>query len=147
MTHPTLESDRFTSDPGFRVTVQIPEMYSQQILDGVLKLNPLDYGDYDRVTFQTALGTQQFRSLGSGRNTVTDGVAQVPCIELSFFLPDDQALTTQVIEAIYATHPYEEPVIFVQSCLRSLHRRGMDEDNPNRFWNSKPADWVPQEHR
>jgi len=51
-----------------------------------------------------------------------------------------------VIEAIYFAHPYEEPVIFVETGMRTLHIRGLDEENPHRFWNAERADWVPEEH-
>ena len=53
----------------------------------------------------------------------------------------------QVLRSIYASHPYEEPVVFVETCVRTLHIRGVDEDNPNRFWNNEAEDWVPEEHR
>ena len=92
-------------------------------------------------------GVQQFRSCGTGRNAATARVVEVACTELSVFLPDDPALTARVLEAVYHAHPYEEPVIFVTPCLRTLHIRGMEKDNPNRFWNNAAEDWVPDEHR
>lgn len=147
MTLPRLTNPRFQTEQGFRVTVQVPELHSQKIIDAVLAVANLKYGDYDRVTFSTDSGSQQFRSLGSGRNAATDDVMAVPCVEVSFFLPDDEADTIKVFTQVYAAHPYEEPVIFVAPCLRCLHVRGTDEDNPNRFWNSDPEDWVPHEHR
>ncbi len=147
MPFPTLKTDRFTPEAGFRVTVQTPDENVRAITQSVLARTALKYGDYDSVTFRTAPGVQQFRSLGSGRNAATEAAVEVPCVELSFFLQQDDALVTRVIEAIYSAHPYEEPVIFVEPCLRSLHIRGLDEDNPNRFWNASPADWVPKEHQ
>ncbi|SFL23449.1 hypothetical protein SAMN04488518_1259 [Pseudovibrio ascidiaceicola] len=147
MTLPNLTTERFTPERGFRITVQIPDQNAQTVVEHVLKETPLRYGDYDSVTFKTATGVQQFRSLGSGRNTATEDVVVVPCMELSFFILDDDVLVARVVEAIYSAHPYEEPVVFVEACLRTLHIRGLDEDNPNRFWNSAPADWVPEEHR
>lgn len=147
MALPALKTNRFTSEPGFRVTVQTPDQNAQTIVENVLAEAPLKYGDYDSVTFKTATGVQQFRSLGSGRNAATETVVEVPCVELSFFLEGSETMVTRVVEAIYSAHPYEEPVVFVEACLRTLHIRGLDEDNPNRFWNSKPADWVPKEHQ
>ncbi|KZL14713.1 MULTISPECIES: hypothetical protein [unclassified Pseudovibrio] len=144
---PTLKTKRFTHEHGLRITVQVPEPSAQNIIDHLCKITSLKYGDYDSVTFKTAGGIQRFRSLGSGRNAATTDAVEVLCIELSFFLENDAALAAQVIEEVYCTHPYEEPVIFVENCLRTLHFRGMDEGNPNRFWNAAPADWVPEEHR
>jgi len=142
-----LTSLRFTTEPGYRVTVQIPEQSAEKIVTEVLTVDALKYGDYDSVAFKTALGTQQFRSLGSGRNAPTSAIVTVPCVEVSFFISDTKDTVKRIVEAIYAAHPYEEPVIFVETCLRTLHVRGLDEDNPIKFWNSPPSDWVPEEHQ
>jgi hypothetical protein len=144
---PKSENSRFNSQLGLRITVQVPETHSQNVVDAVLTKDALTYGDYDSVTFKTALGTQQFKSIGTGRNSATRQVVEVPCCELSFFLPDDEVTVIQVLKLIYSAHPYEEPVIFIEPCTRTLHIRGIDEDNPNRFWNNEPQDWVPTEHR
>lgn len=147
MKTPELKTGRFIPEDGLRVTVQVPETHVKRIVDAVLAVSALKYGDYDRVTFQTAAGTQSFRSLGSGRNAATEAAVEVPCVELSFFLGREDAGAAQVLESVYASHPYEEPVIYVAPSLRTLHIRGMDEENPNRFWNSAPEDWVPDAHR
>ncbi len=147
MTLPKFENDRFVPEDGLRVIVQVPDTDAQKIVDAILAVTDLRYGDYDSVTFKTVAGTQQFRSLGSGRNTATGKVVEVPCVELSVFLPSDEAHATQVLKQIYAAHPYEEPVVFVAPCVRTRHIRGLDEDNPNRFWNGDAPDWVPEQHR
>ncbi len=147
MTIPKLDNDRFVPEEGLRVVVQVPDTHAQRIVNAVLTEDTLKYGDYDSVTYQTAPGTQQFRSQGSGRNTATEKVVEVPCVELSFFLRGDEVKAVQTLKTIYASHPYEEPVVFVHPCVRTLHIRGVDEDNPNRFWNSDAEDWVPEEHR
>lgn len=147
MTLPKLDTHRFKPEKGLRLLVQVPDTDTQRLVDAVLAVTALRYGDYDSVTFRTSPGTQQFRSLGRGRNAATKRVVEVPCVELSFFLPDDEVTATKILEAIYSAHPYEEPVIFLITCLRTRHIRGLDEDNPNRFWNRQPEDWVPQEDR
>lgn len=147
MTLPKLDTDRFVPEEGLRIVVQVPDTHTQRIVDAVLSEDTLKYGDYDAVTFQSMLGIQRFRSLGSGRNAATERVDEVPCVELSFFLGGDEAKAVQVLKSIYASHPYEEPVVFVNPCVRTLHIRGMDEDNPNRFWNGDAEDWVPEAHR
>lgn len=69
------------------------------------------------------------------------------CVELQIFVPKLGADLEPVIRAIYHAHPYEEPVIQLLPAARTRHRRGQDEDNPNRFWNQDAADWVPKAHR
>lgn len=147
MTLPKLDNDRFIPENGLRIIVQVPDTHAQKVLDAVLVDDALKYGDYDCVAFRTAQGIQQFRSLGTGRNPATETVVEVPCVELSFFSGNDETGIVQVLRNIYSSHPYEEPVIFVEPCVRTLHIRGMDEDNPNRFWNNEAEDWVPEEHR
>ncbi len=144
ISHPT---DRYQTEDGVRVIVQVPESRAQAVIDAVLAETSLAYGDYDRVTFRSTPGLQSFRSLGTGRNAATRAAVDVPCVEISFFLDARATAETAVLRAIYASHPYEEPVIFVQPCFRTLHIRGQDENNPNRFWNRRPESWVPDEHR
>mgnify|MGYP000713520427 CR=1 FL=1 len=147
MTVTKLDTKRFTIEPGHIVYVQVPEPQARELIGTVCGAAGLEYGDYDQVAFTTASGVQQFRSLGTGRNAATEGTVEVPCVEVSFFVEGDEEKLTTVLEAVYHIHPYEEPVAYVVPGSRTLHVRGMDEDNPNRFWNREPQDWVPQEHR
>ena len=142
---PTLPTDRYTSETGVLIILQIPQDAAERVCAHIQTVNPMAYGDYDAVQFQTAQGQQSFRALGHGRNVATSDVVQVPCVEISFFTTE--SLLDATIRAIYHAHPYEEPVIYALPVLRSLHIRGLDEDNPNRFWNQPTPDWVPDEHR
>jgi len=137
------QSDRFTAQQGYRITVEVPPGEDPAILDAIRAADPLSWGDYDAVSFQTAPGQQNFRALGTGRNPATEDVVAVPCLALTFFT----IAPVRVIEAIYAVHPYEEPVIYAAAVIRTQHIRGLDEDNPNRFWNRETPDWVPDAHR
>ncbi|WP_298852056.1 hypothetical protein [uncultured Ruegeria sp.] len=141
-----VKSNRFDLEEGFEISVQVPQPHAKALLQAVYPVAALGYGDYDRVSFQTEVGIQRFRSLPGGRNAATDQIVAVPCVELSFFLPDEKHVQ-DVAEALFAQHPYEEPVILIRSALRTLHRAGMDEDNPNKFWNLPAEDWVPEVHR
>ncbi|MEM9604686.1 MAG: hypothetical protein AAGA11_17615 [Pseudomonadota bacterium] len=146
MTDLPVRSDRFRVEPGWRIAVQIPADCADTVLDAVRDRAPLRYGDYEAVTYATAEGTQSFRSLGTGRNRANPAPVTVPSVELSFFCVGTPADLDAVLEAIYAAHPYEEPVVYVDRTTRTLHIRGLDEDNPNRFWNRSAApDWVPAE--
>ncbi|TPW32089.1 hypothetical protein FJU11_02255 [Pararhizobium mangrovi] len=138
-----METERFGCEAGLRIVVQVPEAHERDIRDAVVAEAALSWGDYDRVSFTTRSGTQRFRSLGTGHNAATPDTVEVECVELSFFLASDAPLAKGVLHAIYAAHPYEEPVVFVTPCLRTRHVRGTDEDNPNRFWNRSDVDWAP----
>ena len=144
---PSPKSDRFTVETGFNLAVQVPNEHAKRLLDCILIQTGLEYGLYDRVTFRTSPGVQTFRALPESRNAVTLDALEIPCVEVSFFLPNDETLLTTVLETIYRVHPYEEPVLHVTAALRTLHIPGMDEDNPNKFWNKANEDWVPVMHR
>ena len=143
---PTLESKRFATETGYTLTVEVPEERADAVVEAVLTVVPLKWGDYDRVAFRSVAGTQQFRSLGTGRNVATEGTMAVPCQRLTCFLPGSTDVTA-VLEAVFHAHPYEEPVMLVAPAIRTLHVRGLDEDNPNRFWNRPVDGWVPEAHR
>ncbi|MEP2718798.1 hypothetical protein [Pseudophaeobacter sp.] len=142
-----LTSDRFTVESGSRVLVQVPQPAASQVLQAILAVEPLQWGDYDQVAFTTKAGTQQFRVLPQARNAATDQAVTVACVELQVFVPRRGQALEPVLRAIYDAHPYEEPVIQILAAQRSCHRRGADEANPNRFWNQPPANWVPEWHR
>ena len=147
MTLPQLQSDRFVPQHGHVIAVQVPPPHAKRVLEAICAEDPLIYGDYDEVAFTAPEGVQQFRSLPGGHNPVTQDTVTVGCVELRVFTAADATQLDKILRAIYWAHPYEEPVILVTPTLRTLHMRGMDEDNPNRFWNNPSEDWVPEEHR
>ncbi|MBE1285114.1 MAG: hypothetical protein GJ676_17510 [Rhodobacteraceae bacterium] len=142
-----LKSERFTTETGTRVLVQVPETEAQAVLQVILKHDPLAWGDYDQVAFFSPPGRQQFRSLPGGRNAPTDEAMSVSCVEIQVFSILRGTDLEAMIRAVYNVHPYEEPVIQLIPALRTRHIPGVDEDNPNRFWNREMPDWVPEPHR
>ena len=74
-------------------------------------------------------------------------VVDVACVSLRFFVPSEKGVLSAVLSGLYDVHPYEEPVIYVHDVRRGRHRRGADDDNPNRFWNRPTPDWVPEPHQ
>lgn len=140
-------SNRFTLIEGYRITVQVPTAQAPEVLAAVTEKQSLKYGSYEAVAFTSTNGTQQFRTLPGARNKPTEEICQVTCQEISFHIPKDPAALTIVLEALYRSHPYEEPVIFVAETTSTRHVAGMDDDNPNRFWNRPTLDWVPDVHR
>lgn len=140
-------TERYHLETGLRILVQCPAEALGRVEAAVLACDPLDHGDYERVSFQGAAGVQRFRSCGGGRNRATKDTVEVDCIEWQISTTAKGAALDALIRAIYAAHPYEEPVIHLVPAQRCRHRRGMDEDNPNRFWNRPIEDWLPPEHR
>lgn len=138
---------RFTTEEGRLILVEVPEESAKSLIAAALEHDTLQYGDYDQVAMTSSIGTQQFRALGTGRHAATEEAVTVPCVALRFFTNRIDGALSAVIEALYSAHPYEEPVIYLLPVTRTLHIRGQDEDNPNRFWNRETPDWVPQPHR
>lgn len=138
-----LACDRFDAESGHLLAVQVPANRLQDLREAILAACPLGWGDYDHVSFETAVGVQRFRSRGGGRNAASEGDLEVPCVELRVFLPQAEETVSAVLHAVYHAHPYEEPVVLLTPTVRTLHRRGLDEDNPNRFWNRPGGDGLP----
>ncbi|OIQ36531.1 MAG: hypothetical protein BM558_13790 [Roseobacter sp. MedPE-SW] len=146
-TYTTIHSSRFAIEQGTRVLIQVPQEAAGRVMQAILAEERLNWGDYDQVAYTTRPGVQQFRARPQARNRATDWAVEVACVELQIFVPKQGPLLEPLLRAIYHAHPYEEPVIQLVPAARSLHRRGQDEANPNRFWNQEPADWVPTAHR
>ena len=144
---PLTDTDRYRVETGHRIFVQVPAPHVDALLDAIIQADPLGYGAYEHVSFTTAPGTQRFLSTGAGRNVATPGAVQIPCVEVSVFVAASTGALEAVLRAIYHIHPYEEPVIVLQPAHRCLHRPGLDEENPNRFWNRPAEDWIPPAHR
>ena len=142
-----LASLRFHLETGHRVLVQVPEPEADRVLNAILDVDPLPWGDYDRVSYVAGVGKQRFRALSNSRNVPTAETVMVPCVELQVFTCADASTLEALVRAIYDAHPYEEPVVQIVEAHRTRHIPGLDEDNPNRFWNREPASWVPEEHR
>ncbi|WP_122072148.1 hypothetical protein [Pseudophaeobacter sp. EL27] len=142
-----IASSRFSIEQGTRVLVQVPQEAAGRLLQAILAQEPLHWGDYDQVAYTSSAGVQQFRTLPQARNRATEQAVAVACVELQVFVPKRGQDLEPLLCAIYHAHPYEEPVIQLIPAARSLHRRGQDESNPNRFWNQEAADWVPEIHR
>jgi hypothetical protein len=107
----------------------------------VTEVAALEIGNYDRNAFETHVGTEHYRPLTGAAAGAEDETRRRPGVaEVKFQLPRDQALLEQVVEAIFAVHSYEEPVILVQEVLASRSLGLPDKDNPHRWWN-QDGDW------
>lgn len=123
------------------VSFQAPAVDVDRIMEAVIAITPLGMGNYDSNAFQSAGGVERYRPLGGAAPGAETVLRQRPgTVEVSFELPDDQALAARVVEAIYQAHSYEEPVIRLQPLLASRSKRLDDRTNPNRWWNTT-GDW------
>ncbi|MBB6410983.1 hypothetical protein [Mesorhizobium sangaii] len=122
------------------VTFQAPAADVDRIMDAVVAIAPLAMGKYDRNAYQSAHGIERYRPLdGAVAGAETELRRRPGTVEVSFELPDDQALAARVAEAIFQAHSYQEPVIRIQPILASRSKGLDDRANPNR-WNTT-GDW------
>jgi len=123
------------------VTFQAPAADVDRIMEAVVAITPLRMGKYDRNAYQSADGIERYRPLeGAAAGPETELRTRPGTVEISFELPDDQALVARVVEAIFQAHSYQEPVIRVQPILASRSKGLDDRANPNRWWNTT-GDW------
>lgn len=128
-----------TVEAGCLIRVQIPPEDVNLVIEAIINVTPLSYGSYDQVLFKYNNGTLQFKPLESAIGGAED-LNQLPCDEISFYLPKNDALIASVIEAIFESHPYEEPVILIQEVLRTRSKNDQALDNPNKWWRQPDQD-------
>ena len=87
-------------------------------------------------------GIERYRPLeGAAAGPESDLRKRPRIVEVSFELPDDQAVIEQVIEIIFQTHSYQEPVIRVQNMLGQPEPKASTTARiSNRWWNTT-GDW------
>lgn len=123
------------------LTVQAPADDIDRIMAAVTEVTPLAMGKYDSNAFQTGSGVERYRPLeGAAAGPETEVRKRPGVVEVSFELADDRALVEEVIEAIFASHSYQEPVIRIEAVLTSRSKGLDDSANPNRWWNTT-GDW------
>lgn len=128
-----LETDSASLAAEYLVHVQIPPDEVARVLAAITSITPLKYGNYEQVAFRSNTGTLQFKSLEGSKPGATD-LFQLPSDEISFSLPQDDQILAAVIEAIFESHPYEEPVILIQPVMSTRFKYGTAKDNPNKWW-------------
>lgn len=143
-----LKTPSLNVEEGYRLLIQVPEGHAEDLLDAVGAADSLTYGHYDRVSFRTASGVQSFRPLPGAKGGAFDKTFDVPCLELSFLIPKDTVILSNVLEGLYQAHPYEEPVIVIEAVFSTRFRYGESSTaNPRKYWNRKGLSWVPKEQR
>lgn len=128
--------------PVFTLEVQTLMQDTDRILDEVLKVHPLGYGNYRRNASISAEGRETAQpNEGSTTTTHVEGfmagsTETYPMVELKLSVERDLAVLEKVMDAILAVHHYEEPVIFVREDWVSRAHYDPTSNNPHRWWNN-----------
>jgi hypothetical protein len=121
--------------------LQAPADDVDRIMEAVVEVTPLMMGKYDSNAYQSGTGVERYRPLeGAAAGPETELRKRPGTVEVIFELPADQNVIEQVIETIFQTHSYQEPVIRLQNVLASRTEGLDDSNNPNRWWNTS-GDW------
>ncbi len=102
--------------------VQIPTDHVTRVLNAITNVTPLRYGNYEQVAFRHRRGIQQYKPL-TGSKTGEAELTQISSDEISFAVPIDEQTMVAVIDAVFESHPHEEPVILIQEvmCTRFMY--------------------------
>jgi hypothetical protein len=130
-----IEDKAFQLEPAYIVSVNVPSEAAEKVLRSITDSVPLEYGKYDHVAFRSATGVEQFRPLQGSRAGEQAVLSEVPTTRITFAIPEDVNILHKVIAAVRYAHPYEEPVVHVETGWMSRAKAGGDESNPNRWWN------------
>lgn len=128
--------------PKYLVTVHAPAEDVDRIMLAVTAITPLAMGEkFDRNAYEFASGVERYRPLeGTHTGAELETRKRPGVVSFNFELPIDQALLERVVEAIFISHSYQEPLIRISEIV-SCRSRGLDDSkNPNRWWNST-GDW------
>ena len=137
-----LETESATIEGEYLVRVQIPPDDVSRVLEAITNVSRLRYGKYEQVAFRSSTGTLQFKPLEGAKEDATE-LIEVPCDEVSFTVPQGEGTIAAVIEAIFESHPYEEPVVLIQPVMSSRFKYTSTGNNPNKWWHR--PDW--DDHR
>lgn len=118
-----LETEHATIQSRCLFRVQIPVDDVSNVLEAILNVTPLRYGNYEQVAFRYCAGIQQYRSLDGSKMGRTE-LIHIPCDEISFTVTKHDEIVTAVIDAIFASHPHEEPVILIEDVMCTKFRYG-----------------------
>lgn len=104
-----LETESAAIEGEYLARVQTPPDDISRVLGAITGVSPLRYGRYEQVAFRSNTGTLQFKPLEGSKEGATELIV-VPCDEISLTIPQNEGTISAVIEAIFESHPYEEPV-------------------------------------
>jgi hypothetical protein len=132
----TVEGTTYRLERAYFISAHVPSDIADKVLKSVVAAVGLDYGKYDQVAFLDAPGREQFRPRDGSKAGAFSKAVRVPTTVVSFSVPHDATALKDALDAIYKSHRYEEPVIYVSEVWRA-RSTASDDSNPNRWWNSK----------
>ncbi|MCD5325321.1 MULTISPECIES: hypothetical protein [Pontibacillus] len=102
--------------PIYRIRTFVVPEHLENVIEGVLAIDELKYGNYKNVAWHSNDGVEQF--VPSEDAVPTEGEAgertKVTSVRLEFSIPRDEDLLKRIIEeGIYPNHPWDEPVVQV----------------------------------
>lgn len=129
-------------DPVWTLEIQTLHADVDRILNAVMDVHTLEYGNYQRNASVSGVGWETSRPK-SGSTTAkhlkgfkVGGTESYPSVELKISVPRDLRVLERVMDAILYVHQYEEPVIYVREAWASRAAYNPKNDNPNRWWNN-----------
>lgn len=90
--------------------VYVIPLKKQAIIEAVLKLYNLEYGNYKQVYFESSPDIVFF-SPKQGSAEEISNLYENKTIKLEFSIQKDDALLKKILKAISIAHPWKEPVI------------------------------------
>jgi hypothetical protein len=134
-----LETESSAIEGEYLARVQTPPDDVSRVLAAITNASPLRYGKYELVAFRSNTGTLQFKPLEGSKPVATE-LIYLPCDEISFTVPQDEGTIAAVIEAIFESHPYEEPVVLIQPVMSTRFKYTSTSYNPNIWWHQSKQD-------
>lgn len=98
-----------------RINVYVIEDCVEKVLSAVQKVTNLKYGNYDGVSWSSYPGIERCTPR-AGSDTwggSIDNPFSIDSIQIQFSIPRDQELLSDVVEAVFDSHPWDEPVISI----------------------------------
>ncbi|UYM05593.1 Nif3-like dinuclear metal center hexameric protein [Solicola gregarius] len=140
--------DADAADPLDKVVTFVPHANAQQVVDALAAAGAGSIGEYDRCHFASS-GTGSFRPSAAANPTigVSGRIEEVPETRLEMILP--RAGRTQVLAALRAAHPYEEPAFDLFELAEMPGDRGsgrvgvLPEPMPLRDFAARVVDALP----
>lgn len=110
----------------YRIRVFVLEEYLEKVLTAIKSVTNLKYGNYDGVSWCSRSGTE--RCVPRAGSDTYGGKVDEPYMTdstlLEFSIIRDKSQLDEVVKSIFASHPWDEPVISIMETL-DTRKNGM----------------------